>query len=96
MADQAKRLRELVEGLDHAATLPVESEPGLDKAKLWDAMKAELEADIGRPSITNAKHGSKAEKRIDRDAVFSEKVLDRMLRAEDLAMPTGQRDKVVR
>ena len=34
-------IKDLMSGLDHAATLPVELEPGLDKAKLWDAMKAE-------------------------------------------------------
>jgi hypothetical protein len=68
-----------------AETLVDQSEPA-DKAKLWDTLKSDLEAEIGRPSITNAQHGSKAEKRIERDADLAQKMLDRMLQAETLAM----------
>ena len=87
--DQAQGLRDLMAGLDHAASLPVISEQGLDKAKLWDAMKEELEKDRDHfYADFRWQSGSKEIVRTHGDELASinaRAMLDRMLRAEDLA-----------
>ena len=71
----------------YRAKWPVESVPGLDKAKLWDAMKADMGVTWTELHPTRESWmctcGHEFPTRYPLDS------------AEDLATPTGQRDKGV-
>lgn len=55
----------------------------LDKARLWDSFKAELEAEVSRGVVAETVKTPKSG--IIDDGRWAQRVLDRMLRSETLA-----------
>lgn len=83
MPDQAQGLRELMAAHDHAQSLPIQSESGLDKAKLWDWLKGELEMEISRGDM--AELCAVSTDGIEKAGRRARRMLERMERAETLA-----------
>ena len=86
MGDQAQKLRELMAGHDHAQSLPIQSERGLDKSKLWDWLKGELKKESEANKPWDERRGPFIHHHGDgKKWKSAEAMLERMERAETLA-----------